>query len=173
MNPNFIKVIIEEILKNPSMFNSLYQEFAKYTWNNPRSRGFQEYILDTDWKNNPRLKLHPNVDCDGEILFNTASGNIEVGEYSFFGQRAMLLAGSHDITKKLHDRKYNFPQTGYDITIGKGVFIGAGSIVLGPCTIGDHAVIGAGSVITSGVYEGGCLYAGNPAVFKKKIKLYE
>ena len=49
------------------------------------------------------------------------------------------------------------------------MFIGAGSILIGPCTIGDDAVIGAGSVVTSGDYESGCLYAGNPAVFKKRI----
>ena len=82
----------------------------------------------------------------------------------------MLIAGSHKISKKLYDRKHDLPKTGYDITIGKGVFIGAGSIVIGPCTIGDHAVIGAGSVVTSGVYEEGCLYAGNPAKFKKRIQ---
>jgi acetyltransferase-like isoleucine patch superfamily enzyme len=168
MNPKFAQIIIQELLSDPDVFNRLHKEFTTYNWNNPRLRGSQT-ILNLDWKNDPRLKLHPTVECDGEILFNTASGDIEVGEYSFFGQRAMIIAGSHDISKKLFDRKYGVPRTGYDITIGKGVFIGAASIIIGPCTIGDHAVIGAGSVVTSGEYEGDCIYAGNPAVFKKKI----
>jgi len=168
MNPKFSQIIIQELLKDQNVFNRLHEEFTKYNWNNPKLRASKS-ILNIDWKNEPRLKLHPSVECDGEILFNTASGNIEIGEYSFFGQRVMIIAGSHNISKKLFDRKYGVPKTGYDISIGKGVFIGSGSIVLGPCTIGDHAVIGAGSVVTSGTYEAGCLYAGNPAVFKKKI----
>lgn len=169
MNPKIAEIVIRELLKDQNVFNRLYEELTKYNWNNPRLRS-SEYILNLDWKNDPRLKLHPSVECDGEILFNTASGNIEIGEYSFFGQRAMLIAASHDISKKLFDRKYTVPKTGYDISIGKGVFVGAGSIIIGPCTIGDHAVIGAGSVVTPGYYEGNCLYAGNPAVFKKKIQ---
>ena len=149
MNPKFARIIIQELLKDQNVFSRLHEEFTKYNWDNPRVRGSNS-ILELDWKNDSRLKLHPTVECDGEILFNTASGNIEIGEYSFFGQRVMVIAGSHDISKKLFDRKYGVPKTGYDISIGKGVFIGAGSIVIGPCTIGDHAVISAGSVVVSG-----------------------
>ncbi|REL31562.1 serine O-acetyltransferase [Thalassotalea euphylliae] len=36
-------------------------------------------------------------------------------------------------------------------TIGKGVFIGAGAVILGPVTIGDGAKIGANSVVLSDV----------------------
>jgi acetyltransferase-like isoleucine patch superfamily enzyme len=172
MNPKFARIIIQELLKDQNVFSRLHEEFTKYNWDNPRLRGSNS-ILELDWKNDSRLKLHPTVECNGEILFNTASGNIEIGEYSFFGQRVMVIAGSHDISKKLFDRKYGVPKTGYDISIGKGVFIGAGSIVIGPCTIGDHAVIAAGSVVVSGTYEGSCLYAGNPAIFKKQIKFSE
>jgi len=168
MNPKFAQIIVQELLSDHNVFYRLHKELTAYNWNNPRLRGSQT-ILNIDWKNDPRLKLHSTVECDGEILFNTASGDIEVGEYSFFGQRAMIIAGSHDVSKKLFDRKYGVPQTGYDICIGKGVFIGAGAIIIGPCTIGDHTVIGAGSVVTAGKYESGCVYAGNPAVFKKKI----
>jgi maltose O-acetyltransferase len=37
------------------------------------------------------------------------------------------------------------------ITIGHGVWLGAGAIVLGGVSIGDHAVIGAGTVVTRDV----------------------
>ena len=40
------------------------------------------------------------------------------------------------------------------ITIGHGVWLGAGAIVLGGVSIGDHAVIGAGAVVTRDVPQG-------------------
>lgn len=40
------------------------------------------------------------------------------------------------------------------ITIGHGVWLGAGAIVLGGVSIGDHAVIGAGTVVTRDVPQG-------------------
>jgi maltose O-acetyltransferase len=39
------------------------------------------------------------------------------------------------------------------ISIGHGVWLGAGAIVLGGVSIGDHAVIGAGTVVTRDVPE--------------------
>ena len=55
------------------------------------------------------------------------------------------------------------------VSIGSRVFIGAHCIILKGVTIGDGAVIGAGSVVTKDIppYE---IWAGNPAVFCKKIK---
>ncbi|REL36978.1 serine O-acetyltransferase [Thalassotalea euphylliae] len=47
-------------------------------------------------------------------------------------------------------------------TIGKGVFIGAGAVILGPVTIGDGAKIGANSVVLSDV-ESNTTVVGIPA----------
>lgn len=155
-------------------FAHMLVEIFNFLWKYPRVQDHhRKNKFDKDWRNHPRIDVHETVDCDGEAVLNVASGSITMGEYSFLGQRCMLIAGTHDITKKGKLRKDDVLETGYDITIGKGVFIGAGSIVLGPCTIGDHAVIGAGSVVTAGEYEGGCIYAGNPAVFKKRITFTE
>lgn len=103
------------------------------------------------------------------MLFNTYHGTITIEKDAFFGQRCMLLAGGHDITLKGRAR---FESAGEhkDILIKEGVFVGSGSIIIGPCTIEEHAVIGAGSVVLPGVYKGGCVYAGNPAKFKKEIQ---
>lgn len=53
-----------------------------------------------------------------------------------------------------------------DLTVGDGVFVGAGAMVLGragrPLVIGDHAVIGAGAVVLDDVGPGE-VWAGNPA----------
>lgn len=46
--------------------------------------------------------------------------------------------------------------------IGNRVYLGAGSIILGPVTIGDDAVIGAGAVVLQDV-PAGAVAVGNPA----------
>ena len=48
------------------------------------------------------------------------------------------------------------------VHIGKNVWIGSGSIVLGGVTIGDNAVIGAGSVVTKDIPEN-MIAVGSPA----------
>jgi len=103
------------------------------------------------------------------MLFNTYCGTITVEKEAFFGQHCMLLAGGHDITLKNRYR-FDLSKDKKDILIKEGVFVGSGAIIIGPCTIGEHAVVGAGSVVLPGVYRGGCLYAGNPAKFKKEIQ---
>ena len=95
-------------------------------------------------------------------LFNCSSGNISIGDYSFFGHNVCLLTGTHDFRKKREGR-FPYPEEGRDIRIGEGVWIASNVTILGPCTIGDHAVIGGGSVVCGGNLPGGFLYAGFPA----------
>ena len=54
------------------------------------------------------------------------------------------------------------------VVIGDNVQIGANSIVLKGVTIGEGAIVAAGSVVTSNVPDY-TLFAGNPAIFKKKL----
>lgn len=54
------------------------------------------------------------------------------------------------------------------ILIKKGVFVGAGTIILKGVTIGEKSVVGAGSVVTKNI-PAGEVWAGNPARFIKKI----
>jgi len=104
-------------------------------------------------------------------LFNVMSGEIHIGDYAFFGHNCMVLTGSHDITETNYARQKAVPESGNDIIIGKGVWIGSGAIIIGPTTIGENSVIGAGSVVLPGKYESNSFYAGYPATFKKEIKL--
>jgi acetyltransferase-like isoleucine patch superfamily enzyme len=103
-----------------------------------------------------------------KLHINTSSGMVIIGKETFFGAGVMLLAGSHDYNLTGRERKDFWYKEGFDITIGDGVWIGSGAIIIGPCKIGDNAVIGAGSVVTHNVgdYE---IWAGNPAVFIKRI----
>ena len=70
-----------------------------------------------------------------------------------------------------YEKRVNGEDTGAKekpVHIKEGAFIGARTIVLKGVTIGTHSVIGAGSVVTRSVPDNE-LWAGNPAVFKRKI----
>jgi acetyltransferase-like isoleucine patch superfamily enzyme len=105
-------------------------------------------------------------------LFNCSSGNISIGDYTFFGHNVCLLTGTHDFRKKRKER-FPWPEEGRDIKIGEGVWIASNVTVLGPCTIGDHAVIGGGSVVCGGNLPGSFLYAGFPAKSIKPIDFHQ
>ena len=111
---------------------------------------------------------HQRVHCGVGVelvntLFNTSSGEIYIGDYSFFGHNVTLLTGTHNIRKRGLARHTAIPAAGRDIRIGNGVWICSNVTVIGPCTIGDDAVIAAGSVVIGSDLPGGFIYAGTPA----------
>ena len=120
------------------------------------------------WGDPKRIAIGHHVGL-ANTLFNTVGGTISVGDYSFFGHNVVLLTGSHDIRKRRQARRYPELIEGTDIVIGKGVWIASNAIVVGPCTIGDDAVVAAGSLVLGGTLEAGCVYAGMPARWVKKI----
>ena len=101
-------------------------------------------------------------------LFNTVSGEIHVGDDTLFSHNCMVLTGTHRFhggeRAGLSGRSdfAEVPLSGRDVVIGRGCFIGAGSIVIGPVTIGDNVRIGAGSVVTRNI-PAGAFAAGIPA----------
>lgn len=97
-------------------------------------------------------------------FFNTNSGSITVGDYTFAGSGVSILAGSHDQHLKGLLRRDAEITEGCDIKIGKGVWLASNSTILGPATIGDNAVIAAGAVVVPGtVIPENAIYAGIPA----------
>jgi len=120
------------------------------------------------WGDPQRVAIGHHVGLSN-TLFNTVGGTISVGDYSFFGHNVVLLTGSHDIRKRRQGRRYPMQNSGCDIVIGKGVWIASNATVIGPCTIGDDAVVAAGSLVLGGTLEAGCVYAGVPARWVKKI----
>lgn len=101
------------------------------------------------------LGLGTLIDCQDQVT---------IGDYSFVGHGVMILTSWHDYYCKGIDRQekiYTKP-----VTIGKGVWIASGAIILPGVSIGDDSVIGAGSIVTKDVPPNQ-LWAGNPA---KKLK---
>jgi acetyltransferase-like isoleucine patch superfamily enzyme len=114
-----------------------------------------------------KVKINPTANMVN-TLFNTSSGIIEVGAYTFTGHNVCLITGTHDYKKTLENRITAVPQKGRDIIIGKGVWICSNVTVLGPCAIGDNAVVAAGSVVKSNTdIPKNTIFAGIPA---KKLK---
>lgn len=53
--------------------------------------------------------------------------------------------------------------------IGRGVFIGAHSVILPGTVLGDYCYVAAGSIV-SGDFQANSLIAGNPAIIKRAVK---
>lgn len=117
----------------------------------------------TVWGNPARIELAPTAAVNA-CLFNTNSGRITVGEYTFAGSRVSLLAGGHDPELTGFLRRDAELTEGCDITIGNGVWLCSGCTLVGPCTVGDDAVIAAGAVVVPGTeVPVGTIWGGIPA----------
>jgi acetyltransferase-like isoleucine patch superfamily enzyme len=87
---------------------------------------------------------------------------IRIGADCLVSQFCTLVGANHSISRGASIREAPLATDRVGITIGSGVWLGAGAIVLPGVTIGDGAVIGAGAVVTRDIapFE---IYAGNPA----------
>ncbi|MEJ7768721.1 MAG: acyltransferase [Chitinophagaceae bacterium] len=113
---------------------------------------------------------------DHVSLSNTAfycNNSIIIDDYVMIGGSCKIWDGDfHPIDpelRKTHPREQFVTKP---IHIGKSAFIGGCSIILKGVTIGRNAVIGAGSVVSRNVPDNE-IWAGNPAVFVKKMEGYE
>ena len=92
----------------------------------------------------------------GEEVFLLNFAVVRIGSHSCISQRAFLCTGNHDF----RDPVFAFRCA--PITVGDGVWVGAGVFVAPGVEIGDEAVVTAGSVVCKKL-EGGMIYSGNPA----------
>ncbi len=134
-------------------------------------RFIDRLLLEHHYIFGPRDRIH--IDKTARVhdaLFNTISGKITIGPFVLFGHRVSVITGTHDYSKKGHERMLTAPQEGMDIDIREGVWVGTNAVIVGPCILGPHMVVGAGSVVTNSFPEGHVVVAGNPARVIKKIE---
>lgn len=116
-----------------------------------------------------RVHLGRNLCWNEEysIVGTARSGDIHIGDDCVIGYGVKLLAGSHDIGP--YGVEHAAKDEGCDIIVGRRVWLGSYSIIIGPVTIGEGAVIGAGAVVTHDV-PAWQMWAGNPARFIRNVR---
>lgn len=90
-----------------------------------------------------------------------------IGESTVISDAVRIYTHKHDPYNFAH--KINKKVEPASVFIGKGVWIGAGSIILRGVSIGDYAVIAAGSVVSKNV-DSDTIVSGNPARIINKNK---
>jgi len=128
----------------------------------------EDMIQPRVWGDRNRLHLDNATIAINDLLVNTRSGHVTIKEDCFFGHRCMLLTGTHDYSSLGMERLKAVPDSGRDIVVERGAWLGTGVTVLGPCTIGENAVVAAGSLVTKDV-PANTIVAGSPAKPIKKI----
>ena len=107
--------------------------------------------------------IRPNT-----MLFADEFAKIIIEDNVMVGAGVHFYVNNHrydDINTPIIDQGY-YPSE--DITIKKGAWIGANSIILPGVTIGENAVIGAGSIVTKSI-PNTVVAVGTPAKVIKKI----
>ena len=107
-----------------------------------------------------RLHVAPTAVLNNALL-NLSSGDVTIGDYTFFGHNVSVLTGTHDWTKFGRERQVSVPDSGRDVIIEEGVWVSSNATIVGPCRIGAHSVVGApalahrhhGSIILKNILE--------------------
>lgn len=122
-------------------------------------KNFDYYYVHGEGSGN-KLTLGKQVSVN-DAVFNIASGNISVGDFTIFGHSVSVLTGFHrfsdgKLAKLTGDSLITeVPNSGFDIVIGSGCYVGSHAIILKGVKIGDNAIIGAGAVVTKSIKPGG------------------
>jgi acetyltransferase-like isoleucine patch superfamily enzyme len=91
-----------------------------------------------------------NIGFNCEVF---SAGVVTIGKDTLLAAYAYLIGGDHDFSDKTVAVNAQ-PRRAAGITVGSGVWIGAGAKVLDGVSIGDRGIIGAGAVVRSSVPEG-------------------
>jgi acetyltransferase-like isoleucine patch superfamily enzyme len=115
---------------------------------------FESYVsfkYDGPWRPGPSIRIGNGVFVGRGVEFNITSG-LSIGDQSAIAAGCKFIDHDH-LTDEAGGVLPGEGPTG-PITLGSGVWLGAGVIVLKGVEIGDRAVIGAGSIVTRSVPAG-------------------
>ena len=110
-----------------------------------------------------KLELGDGVGIGEECWIDNVE-DVYIDAGAMLSQRVYVCTGNHDWS---HPSR---PLTAKPVRIGRQAWVCAGAIVGPGCEVGDRAVVTLGSVALGEIGADG-IWAGNPAVFKRKRKL--
>jgi len=122
---------------------------------------------------NPQIVIGDQV-CFSDGVHISAIASVTIGSGCLFGSKIYVSDHNHGIYNGQQQSSPHEPPAqrllgdGGPVVIGKNVWIGDNSVILGPATIGDGAIVGANSVVR-GVIPANTIVAGAPA---KPIKVF-
>lgn len=111
------------------------------------------------------IKVGENCICSFGVIIS-CSDKIEIGNNVWIGEYTSIRDSTHTFSP--HIPLGSGSESVVGIKIGNNVWIGRGSIILPGAIIEDNVVIGANSLV-KGRCESNSLYAGTPAIQKKKL----
>lgn len=111
-----------------------------------------------------RISMGNKVYIGSGCVFQSAHGEIQIGNHVMFGPGVHIHGGNHIYNQIGVYMDEVTKEKGSDgtITIGNDVWVGSNAIILHGVCIGDGAIVGAGSIVTKNV-EPYMIVAGNPA----------
>jgi maltose O-acetyltransferase len=98
---------------------------------------------------NIELSVDEDTFIGEDTLIMGGRSKITIGSCCDISSRVTIITGSHEITptgKHIAGKGYS-----KDVTIGNGVWVGAGSLILGGVTVGEKSIIGAGSLVNKDI----------------------
>lgn len=128
----------------------------------PASRDLS-FSLSTSFKHRHNIRIGDHVRIGPGVIIG-AHSPIIFEDYVRISQNAMIETASLDLGQPLP-----YPHVSRPITLKRGVWIGAGAMILGGVTIGENAVIGAGVVVTRDVLPGTIIVGTAPRPLERRI----
>lgn len=104
-----------------------------------------------------KIKLGENIGINVNCIL-IGWGGIEIGENTLLAPGVQIYSITHDYTKIGKEFQKGVMKK---VKIGKGCWIGGGTLIMPGVEIGDNCIIGAGSVVTKNIPKNVVAY-GNP-----------
>ncbi len=148
-----------------------------HNWNRLKNKCINAYTKKRFKKCGEKVYIGPNftstpehiccgnhVYIGGGAVFQSAHGEIHIGNHVMFGPGVHIHGGNHIYDKVgiYMDEVKKLPNSDGVVSIEDDVWIGSNAIILHGVTIGKGAIIGAGSVVTKNV-DPFSITVGNPA----------
>jgi acetyltransferase-like isoleucine patch superfamily enzyme len=97
------------------------------------------------WAENITLGTDTRVQ-PGCVLWASPKSRITIGNHTGLGPGTMIFSSNHRYSQQANYHEQQWEEA--DVTIGRDVWMGAGSTIVAGVTIGDGCVVAAGSVVT-------------------------